>query len=75
MKMGDAKWKHALGRLHIWATTEPRCHEAVATDERIADALERIAAAMEKQVSIQERIAEALERIAARQGLTVHEML
>ena len=58
-------WGRTLGRLHIWATTEPPveppCCEKQDTDERIADALERIAAAMEK--------------IAARQDLTVHEML
>jgi len=68
-------WSRTLGRLHIWATTEPPRCETQATDERIADALERIAVALEKQVVIQARIAEAMEKIAARQGLTVHEML
>ena len=69
-------WGRALGRLHIWATTEePPCREGQATDERTADALERIAVALEKQVDIQERIVAVLEKIAARHGLTVHEML
>ena len=69
------RWGRTLGRLHIWATTEPPHCETQATDERIADALERIAAAMEKQVGIQACIAEALEKIASLHGLTTHEML